>query len=341
MRQIKKGALHQSARTREDTTPWGRLTGSRVVLDRPDPRRAPGLPRVLGWLALAAALAVPIAASADREHVVREGQSLARIAQRYDVSVRQLAAANRLSSAARLRAGQVLTVPSKGVVYVDEGDTLAEVARDHEIPVTALARHNGLRPDAPLRVGQRLTLPGQQAAAEDDAAAQRWGTPKSPGVATLIRLWSKERRRVRLVDRSGHVSAAAVRELRHLLRPRDSRQRRHPAPRLLQLLARVSDHFGGRSIQIVSGLRLPGGTTKESSRHVQGHAIDFRIVGVPLDALHDYCARFDAVGVGLYPRSRFVHLDVRERNARWTDWSGPGEAQAQTTPGADADAADH
>ena len=77
---------------------------------------------------------------------------------------------------------------------------------------------------------------------------------------------------------------------------------------------------------IVSGYREAGGYTRESSRHTQGHALDIRIQGVPAEALRDYVrATFRQVGVGYYPRSHFVHVDVRDRDAYWVDWAGPGE----------------
>jgi hypothetical protein len=60
--------------------------------------------------------------------------------------------------------------------------------------------------------------------------------------------------------------------------------------------------------------------------------MDFRIPGVPLTELRDYCHRFDAAGVGYYPRTQFVHLDVRRQNARWTDWSLPGQAPVLQKP---------
>jgi hypothetical protein len=82
----------------------------------------------------------------------------------------------------------------------------------------------------------------------------------------------------------------------------------------------------------VSGYRLPGGLTRDTSRHVAGEAMDFRIPGVPLTELRDYCHRFTAAGVGYYPRTQFVHLDVRRQNARWTDWSLPGEAPILQKP---------
>jgi hypothetical protein len=36
------------------------------------------------------------------------------------------------------------------------------------------------------------------------------------------------------------------------------------------------------------------------------------------------------VGVGYYPNSSFVHLDVRETNTYWVDYAGPGEAPRKT-----------
>ncbi|MDH5674720.1 MAG: LysM peptidoglycan-binding domain-containing protein [Myxococcales bacterium] len=290
-------------------------------------------PRAALALALLLSFAgAPPVARADLQHTVREGQNLARIARRYGVAVPNLAAANGLSTRAPLRPGQVLVVPSRGVVYVRPGQTLAAIARRHQVTAAQLAKQNRLRPDAVLRVGQRLLLPGFEAAEVEASAEKRWGRPKRPGTATFFRIKTEETRRVRLVDRRGRVRADAVRKLRHLMRPRDSRKRIDPHRRLLRLLAQVSDHFGGRQIQIVSGYRRPGGYTKKSSRHVAGHAIDFRVRGVPLKVLRDYCASFERVGVGFYPRSKFVHLDVRRKNARWTDWSRPGEAPMRRRP---------
>jgi hypothetical protein len=113
------------------------------------------------------------------------------------------------------------------------------------------------------------------------------------------------------------------------MRPRDARPRErfaNPPPRLLEVIARISDHFGGRVVHVVSGFRHAGGFTRETSQHTQGHAMDIRIDGVPNTELRDYVRTFDRVGVGYYPRSTFVHVDVRDRSAYWVDWSRPGEA---------------
>jgi uncharacterized protein YcbK (DUF882 family) len=267
-------------------------------------------------------------ASAERQHTVRNGQSLARIAKQYRVDVTLLAAANGLSSDDSVKNGQVLTVPEQGAVYVVAGQTLVGIARANKVGVAALASANGIKPDSPLRIGQRLILPGHK----PSKAEKRWGVPKTRGTVSFHRLWSRETIRVRVVDTRGAVRKGAVRQLREFLRPRESKKRKLPNERLLRLLSQVSDHFGGRPLHVVSGYRLPGGNTNDSSRHVAGEAVDFRIPGVPLEELRDFCQKFQSVGVGFYPRSHFVHLDVRRQNARWTDWSMPGQRAVLTKP---------
>lgn len=276
--------------------------------------------------ALSSLLFVCAHARAQSEHTVRPGQSLARIARRYHVSVTSLAAANGLARDAQVRPGQLLRIPEQGTHYVAQGETLASIARDHECSVAELQRLNRLGA-RPLRIGQRLVLPGFVESRERDRAAQRWGRPRHPGIATLYRHALARRFRVRLVDPGGRVRRTAIRRLHELMRPRAGRAGPAPPARLVEILARISDHFGGRTITIVSGYRNAGGYTRESSQHTRGHALDVRIQGVPADALRDFVrSTFDRVGVGYYPRTGFVHIDVRDRSAYWVDWSRRGEA---------------
>lgn len=281
------------------------------------------------YATLFALLSLPATASAQREHVVRPGQSLARIASRYEVSVDNLAAANQLRRNAQLRPGQTLRIPERGVHYVGRGETLAAIAREHGCSVQDLRRANRLRSDA-LRLGQRLLLPGFDSVEDRQDAARQWGRPRSPGVATLYRRTIDRRLRVRLIDSRGRARSTARRRLQEMMRSTPGQSARLgplPPPRLIEILARVSDHFGGREITIVSGYRGAGRYTRASSRHTGGNALDIRVRGVPNTELRDYIREtFNNVGVGFYPRSHFVHVDVRNRNSYWVDWSGPGEA---------------
>jgi uncharacterized protein YcbK (DUF882 family) len=268
----------------------------------------------------------------EQEHTVTPGQSLGLIAARYGITVTSLEAANDLRPGATLQLGQILLIPAPGIIYVKAGETLGSIAKEHQVSIAELANSNRMRPEATLQVGQTLLLPGFEKPGHGRAAARRWGLPKTRGVVSLYRLASAERRRIRLLDPQGRVPPTALRQLRELLKPRGSKSTKQPNGRLVRLLARVSDYFGGREIHIISGYRKPGGYTRNTSRHVAGEAIDFRIPGVPLEDLRDYCAKLGKVGIGLYPRGQFVHLDVRKADAHWTDWSGPGEAPRLAPP---------
>ncbi len=289
------------------------------------------LPRSLPALVLGLALLLGgTIASADTEHTVRSGQTLSGIARRYRVSSTVIARANGLRRSSSLRVGQVLVIPTGPTVTAARGDTLQSLARAHGTTPADLARLNGLPVRARLRPGQRLIVPEGGAVGARGADAG-WGRPRSPGVVTLQRLGSRESLRARLVDSRGRSRADASRRLTRLMRDDDGGQRA-PDPRLLAVLTRISDHFGGRRIQIVSGYRRAGGYTRDTSRHTQGDAIDIRIEGVPVTSVRDYCRTLTNVGCGYYPTSRFVHVDVRDRAAYWVDWSGPGQAPNYRRP---------
>ena len=71
--------------------------------------------------------------------------------------------------------------------------------------------------------------------------------------------------------------------------------------------------------QIISGYRSPATNARlhaeshevaAKSQHMFGKALDIRIEGVDLDRLHQAALSLKAGGVGYYPRSDFVHVDV-------------------------------
>jgi len=89
---------------------------------------------------------------------------------------------------------------------------------------------------------------------------------------------------------------------------------------LLDLLHRVNAMLGtSQPFQVISGYRSPasnqmlashsGGVAKRSL-HMQGKAIDIRIPGIQLADLRRAGLKLQSGGVGYYPESNFVHLDV-------------------------------
>jgi hypothetical protein len=119
----------------------------------------------------------------------------------------------------------------------------------------------------------------------------------------------------------GHILPSAREAISKLLGATGSR----PAvpDRLIHLLVGTSDAFGGRPLRVVCGYR----TTSYSpdSRHRHSAAIDFSVIGVRNSELRDYLLTLDQVGIGYYPNSSFVHLDVRDEKTYWIDYAGPGE----------------
>jgi uncharacterized protein YcbK (DUF882 family) len=99
-------------------------------------------------------------------------------------------------------------------------------------------------------------------------------------------------------------------------------QKAHPvAPHLLDLVYQAMRHFGAPLVRLISGYRHD----RPGSRHTQGRAIDMVIPGVTNDELVEYVRKFGFCGVGIYPKSGFVHLDVRESSFFWLDESLPDE----------------
>jgi uncharacterized protein YcbK (DUF882 family) len=95
----------------------------------------------------------------------------------------------------------------------------------------------------------------------------------------------------------------------------------HPIdPRLLDLLDRISSKVQTRArFQVISGfrseatnamLREQSAEVAKKSMHTQGMAIDVRLPDVALEHLHIAALSICGGGVGFYPESNFVHLDV-------------------------------
>jgi uncharacterized protein YcbK (DUF882 family) len=215
----------------------------------------------------------------------------------------------------------VLADPLRDPGYVvRSGDTLGAIAKRHNVSVEALREANKLDRNDPIKAGQTLTIPPPDKSASSSAKLGK----VRPGVVRMVR--GNETLQTRVLDRRGHLVENTLPEFTRFLRFPDGAT--HPIdPRLVTLVGMVSDHFGGRDLVVVSGFRpfSPRQFTPHSN-HNAGRALDFNIRGVTNEKLRDFCRTFRNVGVGYYPNSSFVHLDVRKANATWTDFAGPGQA---------------
>jgi uncharacterized protein YcbK (DUF882 family) len=90
--------------------------------------------------------------------------------------------------------------------------------------------------------------------------------------------------------------------------------------RLLDLLHTLSRKIAAdEPYHVISGYRSPrtnaylrerGGGVAEHSLHLLGQAIDIRVPGVKLLDLYRTAVSLRGGGVGIYPASDFVHVDV-------------------------------
>jgi uncharacterized protein YcbK (DUF882 family) len=151
--------------------------------------------------------------------------------------------------------------------------------------------------------------------------------PAPPPNVVLYHVNSKETLTLHPRDAHGRPPKAFQRRFDRFLRCHHTNHPHAMHPRLVRLLYQTGKHWPGRRVEVIAGYRHPTVATNPHSPHMKGLACDIRVAGVTNVELRDYLRRtFQKVGVGYYPNSSFVHLDVRkDRSVFWIDYSGPGE----------------
>ncbi len=112
-----------------------------------------------------------------REHVVRSGETMSGLARRYAVAVEDIRAANPRIRSTKLRAGQLVIVPTQGPISAEvarqvsapepaepswhrvrPGETLSGIARRYRVSQRQLQSWNGMGKSTRIRSGQRLRV---------------------------------------------------------------------------------------------------------------------------------------------------------------------------------------
>ena len=227
--------------------------------------------------------------------------------------------------------GSAGTPVAETVHVVKKGETPRAIARQHNVSPESLLAVNGLSKKSVIQAGQTLTIP-----APGSLDVREMGGPSATagrGTGTVHMVRGKESLKLRVLDRRRHLVPAALPAYSHFMRSELTGAVRPADPRLVTIVAMISDHFKGRDVLVVSGYRpySPEQYTAHSNHNV-GRAIDFSVRGVSNAVLRDYCRTFRNVGVGYYPNSSFVHLDVRSSKAYWVDYAGPGQRSRYQRP---------
>jgi uncharacterized protein YcbK (DUF882 family) len=159
-----------------------------------------------------------------------------------------------------------------------------------------------------------------------------------PGQALASALYGQQARKLSVVNlhtgetlstaywENGEYVPQALEAVNHVLRDHRTNEVHTIEPTLLDLMTVLSRQVDtNRPFEIISGYRSPATNAAlhdhttgvaSNSLHMQGQAVDLRVEGVKLAHLRDVALEMQLGGVGFYPASDFVHVDVG-RIRRW------------------------
>jgi uncharacterized protein YcbK (DUF882 family) len=126
---------------------------------------------------------------------------------------------------------------------------------------------------------------------------------------------------------AGHAAAPTMLLVSRLMRCTRT-EREHPiAPALVDILYALAREGQG-TVELVSGYRAPT-WARDHNFHTRGFAADVRVVGLAYPDLVRAARKLNVPGLGVYPASKMVHVDVREVPYAWVDYSGPAHGPKQ------------
>jgi uncharacterized protein YcbK (DUF882 family) len=229
-------------------------------------------------------------------------------------------------------AALTLSVPA-GSAHAGARSTVTLVSIKDDPGVEAPSRALETRP-AEKRSAEKKP-PTPTPGAPSKASAKKGKKPPARA-AELLALNSHETFELRPGPQGG-FGKQTMRSLARFLRCHHTQRVHAMSERLARLLYTVASHFDFARLEIVAGYRAPRVAKEKGnpkSPHKRGVACDFKVAGVSNEVVRDYVRTLPRVGVGYYPNSGFVHLDVRDKqSAFWVDYSAPGErAKYSKTP---------
>jgi uncharacterized protein YcbK (DUF882 family) len=174
---------------------------------------------------------------------------------------------------------------------------------------------------SPMSARTTAYLAGQQALVGSHASSDE-AVARDPQGRPLLTLRSINRGDSVAIasNADGSFPSIELDRAAHFLRAMGGEE--HPVdPRTLALVYRIQTHFAVPEIRVVSGYRPP--KPGSHSNHGRGRAIDLIVPGTADEEVARFVREIGYVGVGVYPRSQFVHVDIRPRSYFWVDDSGP------------------
>jgi uncharacterized protein YcbK (DUF882 family) len=172
-------------------------------------------------------------------------------------------------------------------------------------------------------------------------AYAQFAAPQLPGEHRLLLFHTHTSERLDIVFRRGdEYVPEAITRLDYLLRDHRTGEVRHFDPRIYDILEELTYAAGhpGGEIDVVCGyrtlwsnefLRARTAGVAKNSLHLRAEAIDLRMPGVDTSQLREAALSLHAGGVGYYPHSDFIHVDVG-RVLQWCVSCGSKSQQMST-----------
>ena len=161
-----------------------------------------------------------------------------------------------------------------------------------------------------------LSVFGTRAAASAPAGSLAGSTARS---IALTNLHTGESLKATYWE-AGQYVPDALSALNHVLRDHRTGEVHAIAPSLFDLVTALQGKLETHTtVSVISGYRSPATNAAlhahsegvaSHSLHMEGEAMDLRIAGVDLDRIRDAALSLQRGGVGYYPQSQFVHVDV-------------------------------
>jgi uncharacterized protein YcbK (DUF882 family) len=146
-------------------------------------------------------------------------------------------------------------------------------------------------------------------------------TPSEPETFetfSIISVNTNETTEIRMVR--GYPTASSYKALSHILRCLRTEREAEMAPELVAILFELARRVQA-PMELISGYRVPHGNRR--NYHERAQAADVRFKGVPAQVLFGVARKMNIPGLGIYPVSGMIHVDVRETPYRWVDYSPP------------------
>ena len=100
-----------------------------------------------------------VSSSGETVYIVKAGDSLSKIAAKYNTTYQKLAEYNSISNPNVIKVGQKIKIPGTQVYIVQRGDTLSRIAAKYNTTYQKLAKYNNISNPSLIKVGQQIKIP--------------------------------------------------------------------------------------------------------------------------------------------------------------------------------------